>query len=235
MFSVSIAERFNTPEYTKFREIVSKSGLDASLKIKNNKVIFGNTSVHVPFFKSVTDVKEELDEKKQKLLLEFNDLYDQIVISEEPMMYKNRYQNVLKEIEQIEVVTDEIDSYILSVNEQKVMKPISTLLQDIENNKNNTQYVIEGTKDNVHTPKKSISKLAFNHNTGVKLEQKLKEAKEVSEINYIIWDKPLKDDLYETEKVIESKRKTSSTKKLTSAKKVVIKKATKKLMVEKLY
>lgn len=235
MFSVSIAERFNTPEYVKFRDIVTKSGLDASLKIKNNKVFFGNTSAMIPFFKSAVDVKEELEKKKQTLLLEFNDLYDKIVISDEPIMYKNRYQTVSKDIEQIDLIIDEIDSYIASVNEQKINKPVSNLMQEIESNKNNAQYVIEETRDNVHTPKKSIIKLASYHNTGVKLEQKLKEAKETSETNYIIWDKPLKDDMYENEKVIESSKKTSTSKKLTSAKKVVIKKATKKLMAEKLY
>jgi hypothetical protein len=234
MISVSIAERFNTPDYEKFRDIVSKSGLDGSLKVRNNKIVFGSSSIKIPYFKSTSDVKEELELKKQKLLLEFNDLYDKIIISEEPIIYRNRYQNVSKSIEQIDLMIDEIDSYISTVNEEKINNPISKILQEIQNNKNNTQYAIEGTKDNVHIPKSVINKVVAYHNTGVKLEHKLKEAKDVNETNYIIWDKPLKDDIYETQEVLVSSKKSSSTKKLTSAKKVVIKKATKKLMVEKL-
>lgn len=234
MISVSIAERFNTPEYMKFRDIVSKSGLDASLKIKNNKVVFGNSSVQVPFFQSVTTLKEELEGKKQKLLLEFNDLYEKIIISDEPIVYKNRYQNVSSNIEQIDVLIDEIDSYISSINEIKVHNPISVIEHEIEKNSNDMKYLVETTKDDVHISKKAINKLVVYHNNSIKLEQKLKEAKEVNEINYIIWDKPLQSELVETEQVNLTYRKATSTKKLTPAKKVVIKKATKKLMIERL-
>lgn len=234
MFSISIAERFNTPEYGKFRDMVSKSGLDSTLKIKNNKIVFGNNSVEIPYFKNITDVKEDLENTKQKLLLEFNDLYDKIIISDEPIIYRNRYNNVLQSIEQIDNMIDEIDTYILSVNEQKFFNPIKSIEQDIENNKNNCKFIIESTNDNVHIPKVAINKIVSAHNLSVKLEQKLKEAKEANEINYIIWDKPLKNEIIENQSIVITKRKTSTTKKLTSAKKAVIKKATKHLMVEKL-
>lgn len=234
MFSTSIAERFNTPDYSKFKEVVSKSGLDSTLKIKNNKVIFGNSSVEVPYFKNVVDVKTELEQKKQNLLLEFNDLYDKIIISDEPIIYRNKYNNVSQTIEQIELMIDEIDSYIQSVNESKIISSIRNIEQDIENNKTICKLLVDSAKDNVHIPKTSVNKLVSAHNLSVKLEQKLKEAKEVSEINYIIWDKPLKEEVKENESILVTKRQLSSTKKLTSAKKAVIKKATKQLMVEKL-
>lgn len=235
MFSTSIAERFNTPDYLKFKDIVSKGGLDSTLRIKNSKIIFGNSSIEVPYFKNITDVKEELENKKQRLLLEFNDLYDKIIISDEPIVYKNKYNNVSQNIEQIELMIDEIDSYVSSINEQKIFNPIKTIEEDIENNKNNIKFAVESTKDNVHIPKSTINKLVSAHNLGVKLEQKLKEAKEASEINYIIWDKPLKTEVVENEAIVMNKRTSSTTKKLTSAKKAIIKKATKQLMVEKLF
>lgn len=234
MFSTSIAERFNTPDYSKFKEVVSKSGLDSTLKIKNNKVIFGNSSVEVPYFKNVVDVKTELEQKKQNLLLEFNDLYDKIIISDEPIIYRNKYNNVSQTIEQIELMIDEIDSYIQSVNESKIISSIRNIELDIENNKTICKLLVDSATDNVHIPKTSVNKLVSAHNLSVKLEQKLKEAKEVSEINYIIWDKPLKEEVKENESILVTKRQLSSTKKLTSAKKAVIKKATKQLMVEKL-
>ena len=234
MFSTSIAERFNTQDYFKFKDIVLKSGLDATLKIKNNKIVFGNNIVEIPYFKNIADVKEELENRKQKLLLEFNDLYDKIVISEEPIIYKNKYNNISQSIEQIELMIDEIDSYTSSVNEKKLLDPIKTIEHDIENNKNIYNFTIENTKNNLHIPKSVINKLVTAHTLGVKLEQKLKEAKEISEVDYIIWDKPLKAEVIENEIIVVPSRKTTNTKKLTSAKKAVIKKATKQLMVEKL-
>jgi hypothetical protein len=234
MFSTSIAERFNTPDYVKFRDIVSKSGLDSTLKIKNNKVVFGNNSAEVPYFKNITDVKKELEDRKVKLLLEFNDLYDKIIISNEPIIYRNKYNSISQTIEQIEVMIDEIDSYFVSVNEQKLSNPIKNIEQEIDSNKATCKFVIDSTNDNVHIPKSAINKLVSVHNLGVKLEQKLKEAKEASEVNYIIWDKPLKAEVVENEAIVVTKRTASTTKKLTSAKKAVIKKATKHLMLEKL-
>lgn len=234
MFSTSIAERFNTPDYMKFRDIVSKSGLDATLRIKNNKIMFGNSSVDIPYFKNVNNVIEELEEKKQKLLLELNDLYDKIIVSDEPIIYKNKYNNALQNIEQIDVMIDEITSYTSSINEQRIYNPIRIIEQDIEHNKDNSKFVVESVKDNVHIPKTAINKLVTAHNLGIKLEQKLKEAKEASEIDYIIWDKPLKREVIENETIVVNKRKTSTTKKLTPTKKAIIKKATKQLMVERL-
>lgn len=235
MASTSITERFNTPHYNKFKEIITKSGLDASVKIKNNKVHFGSTSIEVPYFKSVNDVKEELEDKKLKLLLQSNDLYDKIIISDDPHLYKNKYQKILSEIQQIDTLVDEIDSYIDSINQIKVTNPIMELKQEIDNNRMKTEYTINDTVEDVHTSKKVISKLVSYHNTAIKLEQQLKEAKEVSEVSYIIWDKPLEDKITNTEvSVISSKKSPSKSKRLTPAKKAIIKKTTKHLMIDKL-
>jgi hypothetical protein len=232
MITISIADRFQTPDYNKFKDIVSKSGSDASLKIKNNKIIYGNSSVEVPFFKDADILKVELEQQKTKLLLQSNDLYDKIVIAEEPLLYKAKYTSLVNQIQKIDMIIDELDSYLSSLNEQQVITPIVMIENEINHKKDSVQQIVSSTRDDVYLGKKASSKLLYLHNTLVKLEQQLKEAKEVNTINYIIWDKPLEDTVEKVNVVVNATK--SSSKKLTSAKKAVIKKATKKLMVNKL-
>jgi hypothetical protein len=236
MMHINIAERFQTPEYQTFKDFAKKSAAESSISVINNKIVYGKVKVDIPFFRNVESIKTELQEKRTKLYLEYNDLYETIVICDEPILYKKRYQTIIDSIEQVDRVIDEIDAYVNSVNEQRSVLPISSIQQQIETNKSNVQYAMNSMKDDVHVAVKSAKQLLSYHKKGNNLEQELKEAKDISPLDYIIWDEPsidLKDLKARASKGREPVRVTSS-KKLSAAKKAIIKKATKKVMVDKL-
>jgi hypothetical protein len=233
----SIADKFLSPEYNKFVELVKKSSGEASLSVQNNKVVYGSVKAVIPTFRNVEDVKSELEHLKVSLLLKVNDLYDKIITVDEPMIYKSKYQSIVSQVQHIDMMIDEIDAYLNTTNEQKVTMAITETHTKLSSNKSNVQQVINSTSGDVHVSKKNIKKLVDLHREGVKMEEQWKEANNVNAINYIIWDR--KDD--EKETVVASKNdglvgtsSSKSSKRLSVAKKAVIKKATKKVMLQKL-
>lgn len=231
----TIADKFLTPEYNKFVELVKKSGGESTLQIVNNKVVYGSTKVVVPTFKNVADIKDELETKKVSLLLQVNDLYDKIITVDEPTLYKSKYQGVVSQVQHIDMLIDEIDAYINNINEVKVTVPITTAQAKLSSNKSNIQEVVNAIDGDVHVAKKNVKKLVALHKDGIKLEGDWAEAKTIGEINYIIWDRKDETKTDTSASFVPSSSKTpKSSKRLSVAKKAVIKKATKKVMVQKL-
>lgn len=237
--ATSIADKFLAPEYIKFVDVVKKSSGDASLIIQNNKVIYGSVKAVVPSFRNAQDIKDELESLKVSLLLKINDLYDTIITVEEPMTYKPKYQSLVSQVQQIDMVIDEIDAYLSSTNEQKVTIPITETHSKLLSNKSTIQQVVNSTSSDVHVSKKNIKKLVELHKEGVKLEEQWMEAQNENEINYIIWES--KDEGSSTDTsgltgtpLIDQSKSSKSSKRLSVAKKAVIKKATKKVMLQKL-
>lgn len=234
---LSIADKFISPDYNKFAELVKKSSGDASLLVQNNKVIYGNMKAMVPTFRDVEYVKADLESLKVSLLLKVNDLYDKIITADEPTIYKSKYQSIVSQVQHIDLMIDEIDAYLNNVNEQKVTMPITEAHAKLSVNKNNVHQVMNATSGDVHVSKKNIKKLVELHKEGIKLEEQWKDAKNVNEVNYIIWNS--KDDGKEAvvnanKNVPVETTSSTSSRKLSVAKKAVIKKATKKVMLQKL-
>lgn len=241
--ATSIADKFLAPEYIKFVDMVKKSSGEASLLIQNNKVIYGNTKAVVPSFRNAQDIKDELESLKVSLLLKINDLYDTIITVEEPMTYKPKYQSLVSQVQQIDMVIDEIDAYLSSTNEQKVTMAITETHSKLLSNKSTIQQVVNSTSSDVHLSKKDIKKLVELHKEAVKLEEQWTEAQNENEVDYIIWESNDKGDSTHTdglarisllEQSPKSSKSSKSSKRLSTAKKAVIKKATKKVMLQRL-
>lgn len=234
--ATSIADKFLAPEYIKFVDIVKKSSGEASLIIQNNKVIYGSVKAVVPSFRNAKEIKDELESLKVSLLLKINDLYDTIITVEEPMTYKPKYQSLVSQVQQIDMVIDEIDAYLSSTNEQKVTIPITEIHSKLLSNKSIIQQVVNSTSSDVHVSKKNIKKLVELHKEGVKLEEQWKEAQNENEVNYIIWESKDEGGSTDTNSLVGTSllEKSKSSKRLSIAKKAVIKKATKKVMLQKL-
>jgi len=238
MASTKVADSFQTPEYMKFKELVKKSAGDSSILVQDNKVVYGSAKSSVPSFRSVEDVKKELDELKLSILLKINDLYEKILVSDEPNVYKAKYQSFVHQVQLIEMMIDEIDVYVNGINEQLVSMPIIELQSRLDGIKASVQQTGNSTEGDVYVSKKGVKKLAELHKEGIKIEGQLVEAKEAAELNYIIWNTPqaVQSAVANADKLpiplIPSAVKSST--RLSAAKKAIIKKTTKKVMLQKL-
>jgi hypothetical protein len=230
----SVSEAFETPEYFAFKEHLSKASVDNSVKVKNGYVVYGKSVKEVPPFRSVEYVKSSLTDKKVQLLLQMNDLYDKIVISSTPDMYKGSYDALVNAIQVIDAKFDEIDAFIQHQNEMTINEPIQKIEQDIENNKIRADSIIKGVSEDVHVDKSKIKVLLSIHKANANLAQKLTEAMAVCEMDYVIWpeDKPK-----EAKKSSKSSAILSTVglgKRMSSAQKQSIKNSVKQLMKERL-
>lgn len=238
MASTKVADSFQTPEYMKFKELVKKSAGDASMVVQDNKVVYGSAKSTVPSFRSIEDVKKELDDLKLSILLKINDLYDKIVVSDEPSVYKAKYQSFVHQVQLIEMMVDDIDVYVNGINEQLVTMPITELQSRLDGIKASAQQIGNSTEGDVYVSKKGVKKLVELHKEGVKVEGQLVEAMEAAELNYIIWNTPkaVQNTVANADKLqiplVPSAVKSST--RLSAAKKAIIKKTTKKVMLQKL-
>jgi hypothetical protein len=234
----SVAEAFETPEFFAFKEYVSKGGVDNSIKVKNNNVMYGKSGKEVPAFRSVDYVKEKLLTQRTTLLLQLNDLLDKIVVADHPEVYKVQYEGLVKAIETIDAKFDEINAFIEHQTEIMVQEPLNALIQEIENNKVKAQGIIKGVSEDVHVDKSKIKALLTLHKANMSLSYKLAEAQSAVEMDYVIWpeEKPTKKTNVDKSSALLDTigMETSKRTKLSSAKKLSIKNNVKQLMKERL-
>jgi hypothetical protein len=236
----SVSEAFETPEYFTFKEYLSKASVDNSIKVKNGYVVYGKSVKEVPPFRSIEYVKSRLNDKKVKLLLQLNDIYDKIVVSSNPELHKVSYDTLVNTIELIDAKIDEIDAFIQHQNQMTVIEPIQKVEQEIENNKIKADSIIKGVSEDVHVDKSKIKSLLSIHKTNTNLFQKLTEAKAVCEMDYVIWPEAKPKEVRKSSKTSailstvgigdKSARKT----RISSVQKQSIKNNVKQLMIERL-
>lgn len=231
-----ISEAFETPEYFAFKDHVAKASAENSLKVKNGNVVYGKNVKEVPSFKSVEYVKEVLNKKKVELLLQLNDLYDKIVVSSSPEVFKGTYDTLINTIQKIDAKFDEIDSYIQHQNEVTVFEPIQNIKQEIESNHIRAESVIKGVCEDVHIDKSKIKTLLSLHKANVNLTQKFAEAIAVCELDYVIWpeEKPKDKKVDALLSTVRLGEKSSKRTRLSSVQKKSIKNSVKQLMKERL-
>jgi len=236
----SVSEAFETPEYFTFKEYLSKASVDNSIKVKNGYVVYGKSVKEVPPFRSIEYVKSKLNDKKVKLLLQLNDIYDKIVVSSNPELYKVSYDTLANTIDIIDAKFDEIDAFIQHQNQMTVIEPVQKVEQEIENNKIKADSIIKGVSEDVHVDKSKIKSLLSIHKANMNLSQKLTEAKAVCEMDYVIWPEAKPKEVRKSSKTIailstvglgdKSTRKT----RISSVQKQSIKNNVKQLMRERL-
>lgn len=239
METTTFAKSFQSPEYLKFKEFISKSSTDGTVHISNNKVVYGSKSTPIPAFKDTELVRDILEDKKQTLLLEYSDIYDKIVIADEPLLFKKKYQGIVDAITEINLQLDELNAYVSTVHDQKVQLPRTKIEEKIAQNNIRVQTLMNGMNENVHLSKKKVQELVVIHKDNMSLQQQLTEAKNATDMSYVIWgDNSNKNgnvhvknspSIYRPTQVLQSKNV-----RLTDAKKIAIKKSAKHLMVEKL-
>ena len=216
--SVNFGDAFNSAEYLAFKNAVSKVSLDNKLLIKDNHVVIGKTKYHVPNFVNYLEHIEYLEGERAILLMKYSDAYDRIIVSDRPERYKHAFDELVTKINNIEVLIDELKTFIETKNEVKLQ---DILKQQIADNNQKVSLLVEGSKDRIVIDT-AIAKDALSlYKTNINLHNSLSEAKHVLPHDYVI-----------VKKEQNTPRKTLKHTTLTKRQKV--KGVVKKLMIDKL-
>lgn len=231
-------EAFQSQEYTSFKDAVSKSTSDNRLVIKNNNVVVGKSKVPIPSFVNIEDLRALLEEESLTLYKKYQDLYDVITIAEKPERYRKDYEETVRKLEDIQEILAEAQSFIKEKNAMLVDAPIAEIEQRIKNNSASMASTLDSMSDNVHVEKKKIQKVLKLYKENMALYQKLEEAQNSVDMDYVIYDKGDKGG--ESAKTVESapaksvKKKQVGGGKIDEVQRAAIKTLVKKLMIDKL-
>jgi hypothetical protein len=121
-------------------------------------------------------------------LLKYNDLYEKIIISETPLVYKRAYNDVVEKISAIDNKIDEVMAYISDCYTKEVLFPSVSLQEKIEYNKQRALNIITSLQDDVHIEKGKANELLKIHKQNSQMHQELEEVLNKSIKNYIIWN-----------------------------------------------
>lgn len=220
----SLAEKFASQEYMSFKETVERSSLDNKLVIKNKHVVYGKQKVKVPNFVNAKRLIEFLEGERVKHLLEYNDIYQKILVSDKPQIFKSSYDKLVTTIANIEVLIDEIHAFVESRSADKRADTVGSKLKDVIDKAHNTAQALQanGVLDVV-----KVKQLVALFHESLQLHSTHIEAKQEPLQDYVIYDLPTK----ENHKVVSTSRPSKRTG-LTMLGKV--KPNIKKLMIDKL-
>lgn len=222
--ATSLAERFTSQEYISFKEIVERSSLDNKLVIKNQNVIYGKQKVKVPSFVVAQDLIEYLEGERVKYLFEYNDVYEKILTSEKPQVFKTQYEKLSTTISNLEVLIDEINALIDNRNTNRQSDVVDIQLKEVSSKMVSVAFSLQenGVLDTV-----KVKQLAELFHIATRLHTAQIEAKNEPYLNYVIYELPSK----KKDSLVSSSR-TSKRSSLTMLSKV--KPNIKKLMIDKL-
>lgn len=222
--ATSLAEKFASPEYISFKETVDRASLDNKLVIKNQYVSYGKHKVKIPSFVNANAVIEYLEAERVKLLLEYNDVYEKIVVSDKPQAFKTSYEKLVTSISNLEILIEEIHAFIESRNVSNKTDMVEVQLKELTTKISETASALQanGVFDAV-----KVKQLVNLFHEGTRLHNAHIEAQNEPYFNYIIYDMPTN----EKQKVV-SASKASKRSGLTLLNKV--KPSIKNLMINKL-
>jgi hypothetical protein len=222
--ATSLAEKFASQEYISFKETVDRASLDNKLVIKNQHVTYGKHKVKIPNFVNANEVIEYLEAERVKHLLDYNDVYEKIIVSDKPQAFKTSYEKLVTLISNLEVLIDEIHAFIESRNVSNKTDIVERQLKDVATKISETASVLEanGVFDTI-----KVKQLVNLFHEGTRLHNAHIEAQHEPYFDYVIYDLPTK----EKQKVV-SASKASKRSGLTMLSKV--KPTIKNLMIDKL-
>lgn len=222
--AASLAGKFSSPEYVSFKETVERASLDNKLVVKNKHIVFGKHKVQVPNFVSSKELIEYLESERVKYLLEYNDIYEKIIVSDKPQSFKASYEKLVTTISNLEILIDEIHTFIDGRNSHKRVDVVSSQLDDVANkiHKISLELQANGVLDTI-----KVKDLILLFHEELKLHATLSDAKQEPYMDYVIYDLPStnKQSIVSTNRVSKRSGVTMLNK---------VKPSVKKLMIDKL-
>jgi len=184
--STTIAEMFQSPEYTAFKDVVVRSVSDNALHIRNNTIIYGKTKVPIPSFVTLDTLKNELGKRKTILLMQYSDLYDKIIVSSNPTVYRKHYDNVVSDIASIDATIEEVMAYLEQENVNIIQIPVNAILEKVTSNQSRMDILVQEIKDDIRIDRKKIKEVLQLHKENTTLTQQYIEAVSAPQKNYVI-------------------------------------------------
>jgi hypothetical protein len=184
--STTIAEKFQSPEYTAFKDVVMRSVSDNALRIRNNTVIYGKTKVPVPPFVTLDTLNNELGKRKTLLFMQYSDLYDKIITSSNPAVYRKDYDNVVNDIASIDATMEEVMEYLEQENERIIQVPLNAIQEKVTMNQSRMDVLVQEIKNDIRVDRKKIKEVLQLHKENATYGQQYVEAVSVFEKDYVI-------------------------------------------------
>lgn len=233
-------DAIQSADYLAFTEAVMKSSADSRLAIKNNTVVIGKTKVKVPSFVSIEKLCDTLEQERRELYIKLQDLYDLIVISENPKKHKEAYEETMKKIESIDKVLEQATEHISEKNTARVFAPIESIAQKIQSNKEHARNILQNMRDDVHLNRGRVQKVVKLHHENMNLYNQLTEAHSAVEMNYVIYEQTAHhtssiEQSAKAQNVRKSSKEGLVGGRMNNVQKAAIKDAVKKLMLGKLF
>lgn len=224
----TIAEMFQRPEYTAFKDVVVRSVSDNSVHIRNNTVIHGKTKVPIPPFVTLNTLQNELGKRKTALLMQYSDLYDKIIVSSNPTIFRKQYDTVVSDITSIDATMEEVIEYLEQENVHIVQMPINAIQEQVTKNQSRLDVLVQEIKDDVRVDRKKIKEVLQLHKENATLTQQYMEALSTPEKDYVIFSLDSRSHLTEPKSLKGGKQKSGIERNAR------IKKQAKKFMTKKL-
>lgn len=216
--TINYADAFATGEYMSFRDSIAKASLDNKIHVKDGALVLGKNKFVVPYFVNYLNHIEQLEKERATLLMNYNDLYEKIIISDKPEKFKYLFDDVVVKIHNIEVQIDELRTFIATKNQGALS---DKLKQEIDNNNKKASLLLDTSKQNIVTDNAVTKDVIALYKTNLNLHSSLNDAKHILPFDYII----------------VKRERTSHDKALkhtTLTKRQRVKGAVKKLMIDKL-
>lgn len=215
---VNFDEAFKTPEYLAFREAVAKLSLENKIHIKDNSLVVGKNRYAVPNFVNYQDYIDKLEKERTLLLMKYNDMYENMLIMDNPEKHKRPFEELVTKLNNIEVIIDELNTFINTKNQTRLQ---DKLKQQMDDNKHKTQALMGNIQNNIAMDNSVVKEVLSLYKKNLDLHNALGDAKHILPHDYVI---------------VKKEQQTSRTalKHSTLTKRQKVKTTVKKLMIDKL-
>ena len=183
---ISYEDAFHSPEYKHFQEAMSKISLDNKLFVKNNHIVVGKNTYTIPYFINYQEHLQELENERCTLLLKYNDVYEKIIITDKPEKYKQVFNELVKRINNIDVMIDELHTFIEARN---AVSAKDQLQREIQENISKMETIVNMSKDNVVVDNAVLREILSLYKSNFNLHNLLIDAKHVLPHDYVITEK----------------------------------------------
>jgi hypothetical protein len=183
---ISYEDAFNSPEYKHFQEAMSKVSLDNKLLIKNNQIVVGKNTHNIPYFINYQEHLLELEKERCKLLLQYNDIYEKIIIVDKPERYKQVFNDLVRQIHNIDVMIDELHTFIETRNAVSLKDKLQSELQE---NLTKMEKLVNMSKDNIVIDNAVTREILSLYKSNFNIHNILIDAKHILPHDYVIIEK----------------------------------------------